>query len=88
MSDIESCTVQILGRQYRFKHPSDKQQQLTSTAAELDLRLKTQVADLPLATRDQLLILTAINLLNELSELQQQTATCVEQLVAQIKEAG
>lgn len=88
MSDVESCTVQILGRNYRFKYPSDKLQQLTATAAQLDLRLTKQAAELPLATRDQLLLLTAINLLNELSEQQQHTAHRIQALVAQITEAG
>lgn len=88
MRDVESCTVEIFGRNYRFKYPSDKLQQLTATAAELDLRLSNQATEMPLATRDQLLLLTAINLLNELSEHKAQTMQQIQALLAQIKEAG
>lgn len=85
MNAVESCTVQILGRQYRFKHPAEQPQQLIAAAAELDLRLTAQANELPLATRDQLLVLTAINLLSELQEQQQRIENQLEQLLTQLK---
>lgn len=88
MSCDQPYTVQILGRDYRFKKPSEKSSQLTAMAAELDQRLAIQAAELPLATRDQLLILTAINLLGELAEQQQQSQSQLQQLLTQLTEAG
>lgn len=88
MNNVEPCTVQILGREYRFKHPSDKLQQLTLFAQQLDARLQQQQAALPLATRDKLLIITAMNLLVEMSEQQQLISESLQQLIQQIQEAG
>lgn len=88
MSCDQPYTVKILGRDYRFKNPSEKLSQLTAMATELDQRLTTQATELPLATRDQLLILTAINLLGELAEQQQQSLSQLQQLLTQLTEAG
>lgn len=84
----EPCTLQILGRQYRFKHPSEKLQQLTVLATELEQRLERQASVLPLASRDQLLILTAINLLDELAEQQRSAEQQLKTLIAKLNEAG
>lgn len=88
MSCDQPYTVHILGRDYRFKNPSEKSSQLTAMALALDQRLAAQATELPLATRDQLLILTAINLLGELAEQQQQSQSQLLQLLTQLTEAG
>jgi len=88
MSCDQPCTVHILGRDYRFKNPSEKLSQLTAMATQLDQRLAAQAVELPLATRDQLLILTAINLLGELAEQQQQNQSQLQQLLTQLTAAG
>ncbi len=87
MSAVESCTVQILGREYRFKHPSDKLQQLIVSAADLDARLTAQALEPSLVTRDQLLVATAINLLSELTEQKQHTVQQISKLLDKIAEA-
>ncbi|GGW57543.1 cell division protein ZapA [Alishewanella tabrizica] len=83
----EPYILTILGRDYRFKNPSDKVKQLTVMASQLDERLALQAAELPLATRDQLLVLTAINLLTELAEQQQLQDKQFQSLLALIQTA-
>ncbi|WP_423186424.1 cell division protein ZapA [Alishewanella sp. d11] len=87
MSAVESCKIEILGRAYRFKHPSDKLQQLMMSAAELEARLTAQTIEQSLVTRDQLLVATAINLLSELAEQKQETEQQLCQLLQKIAEA-
>lgn len=87
MSAVESCTIEILGRAYRFKHPSDKLQQLMLSATELEARLTAQTVEQSLITRDQLLIATAINLLSELAEQKLKTEQQLSELLQKIAEA-
>lgn len=81
------CTVTIYGREYRFKNLPGQQHQLVSLAQRLDNELTEQAKSLPLATRDQLLVLSALNLLGEMSIQQQQTDTALSSLLEQIKKA-
>lgn len=67
-----SFMLQIAGRHYRLKATTTNSK-LTpeQIKTELEQRLTTAAAQSPLANRDQLLVLTAVNLVAEL--LQQQT---------------
>lgn len=63
--------LQLAGRHYRLKATTNSKLTPEKIKAELEQRLTTAAAQSPLANRDQLLVLTAVNLVAEL--LQQQT---------------
>lgn len=79
-----SCTLTIGGRDYRFKAGPEQAVMLQQITAELEVRLQQQTQLHPLATRDQLLMLTAVNLTAEL--LQQHSAML--QLLQEIEPAS
>ncbi|OZB42756.1 MAG: hypothetical protein B7X50_03100 [Alishewanella sp. 34-51-39] len=63
--------LQLAGRHYRLKATVANSPAAALIKTELEQRLATAAAQSPLANRDQLLVLTAVNLVAEL--LQQQT---------------
>lgn len=68
-------TITVLGRDYQFKVPQGNQVALQELAKALDEKLSLLRSQSPLTSRDQLLVLTMLNTLLELSQLQQQ---CVQ----------
>lgn len=68
-------TITLLGRDYQFKAPQSQQAVLQELAKTLDEKLSLLHNQSPLTSRDQLLVLTMLNSLLELSQLQQQ---CVQ----------
>lgn len=78
MSD-RPYSITIAGRHYRFKAESDLELVLQQVASELEQRITLQATQQPLASRDQLLMLTAVNVL---AEMKQQQATLANLLKA------
>ena len=80
-------TITLLGRDYQFKVPQGQQAALQALAKTLDENLCLLHSQSPLTSRDQLLVLTVLNTLLELSQLQQQCVQdqhCVTSLLQQI----
>lgn len=65
-------TITVLGRDYQFKVQQGQQAALQELAKALDEKLCSLHSQSPLTSRDQLLVLTMLNTLLELSQLQQQ----------------
>lgn len=76
-----ALTITVLGREYQFKAPPGQQAALQLLANVLDENVSAMQAQSPLANRDQLLVLSAINTLHELSQIKQQNADDKQQLV-------
>lgn len=72
MSELQSLLeVTVLGRQYQFKVPQGKQPEFETLAKTLDENVTALQAQSPLTSRDQLLVVSALNTLLQLHELQQ-----------------
>ncbi len=81
-------TVTVLGRDYQFKVPQGQQAALKLLAQSLDENLCVLHSQSPLTSRDQLLVVTTLNTLLELSQLRQQSEQeqhCLTNLLQQIK---
>lgn len=76
---VRPYSINIAGRHYRFKAESDLELVLQQVASELEQRITLQATQQPLASRDQLLMLTAVNVL---AEMKQQQATLANLLKA------
>lgn len=76
---VRPYSITIAGRHYRFKAESDLELLLQQVASELEQRITLQATQQPLASRDQLLMLTAVNVL---AEMKQQQATLANLLKA------
>ncbi|EHR42654.1 MULTISPECIES: cell division protein ZapA [Alishewanella] len=76
---VRPYSITIAGRHYRFKAESDLELVLQQVASELEQRITLQATQQPLASRDQLLMLTAVNVL---AEMKQQQATLANLLKA------
>ncbi|MEH8017791.1 cell division protein ZapA [Rheinheimera muenzenbergensis] len=86
--------VTVFGRDYQFKVPQGQQTQLQQLADSLNEKLSVLHSQSPLSSRDQLLVLTTLNTLLELSQLQQQSAQAqrsisnlLQQISGQLKPA-
>lgn len=89
MSELQSLLeVTVLGRQYQFKVPQGKQAEFETLAKTLDENVTALQTQSPLTSRDQLLVVSALNTLLQLHELQQRCLTeteTLQNLVSQVQ---
>lgn len=89
MSELQSLLeVTVLGRQYQFKVPQGKQAEFETLAKTLDENVTALHAQSPLTSRDQLLVVSALNTLLQLHELQQRyhsDTQALQNLVSQVQ---
>lgn len=83
----QSITLQIAGRHYRLKATAENNPAPEHIKAELERRLSIVAEQSPLASREQLLVLTAVNLLAELLQQQQLQQQQLDTLLATIRQA-
>lgn len=89
MSASTALNVTVLNRQYNIKAPAGAAALLTELAAKLNAELTALSAQAPQFSRDELLMLTALNALQREQQLQQQhydSEMSLQQLLAMMKQ--
>lgn len=81
-NDSSAVSVTILKRHYSFKTPESGKVALQQMASELDKKLCELAAQLPQFSRDELLTLTALNVLYSQQQLLQQEKLTSQKLQA------
>ncbi|GAB3472650.1 cell division protein ZapA [Azotobacter salinestris] len=84
--------LRILGREYPIKASADEERVLQEAAALLQERVAESRQRFPNASKDELLVLTALNLCvpllqqgQQLREAEERLAACIEQIARQLQ---
>lgn len=78
-------TVSLLNKELTIRCPSQLQERLLEAIVKLEKRLKEIQTSEHLWNRDDILSITAVNLMFELLELQQETADHKQKVASQVR---